>query len=227
MRLRVHIFIAIALALLVGCSKSAEEPAKDPNSVPISIKSVDVLGPGARNAEASKAQTADAVLVPVRTYYDGAFFKIELPAQDFAKAFGDFTPTVSAIAQGAQKSTLTPDDPNIAALWAEKLDAKVSLYADGEGAVSVGMVKVTLTGGGKLVDGTPLSISHVDDFYLVKNGSRWVVTGYAVLQQIDAPPASPTAQTPTASPSASPSASASPGKTATKSPTKSPTKSGR
>lgn len=229
MRLRIHIFLAIALALLAGCSKSAEEPAKDPNSVPISIKSVEVLGPGAKNAEQSKDKTAEAALGPVRTYYDGAFFKVALPAQDFAKAFGDFTPTVAAAAQGAQKATLTPDDPNIAALWAERLEAKVSLYADNEGAMEAGIIKVSMVGGGKLTDGSPLSISHIDDFYVIKSKDKWVVSGYAVLQQIDAPPAGPVTATasPVNSPAASPSptASPSPAKSQTKSPTKSPTKS--
>lgn len=193
--------------------------------MPISIKSVEVLGPGAKTASSSD-KTAEAALGPVRNYYDGAFFKVELATQDFAKAFGDFTPTVASLAQGAQKSTLTPDDPNIAALWAERLEAKVSLYADAEGGIEAGIIKVSMVGGGKLVDGSPLSISHIDDFYVVKSKDKWIVTGYAVLQQIDAPPAGPVtaSASPSVSPSPSASASPSPTKSSTKSPTKSPTK---
>lgn len=212
----------MAIALFAGCSSSADKPARDPDSVPISIKSVEVLGPGAKNAESSKDKTADAALGPVRSYYDGAFFKVELPAQDFAKAFDGFTPTIAVVAQGVHKSTLTPDDPSIAALWAERLDAKVSLYADSEGAVEVGIIKVAMVGGGRLIDGLPVSISHVDDFYVVKSKGKWVVTGYAVRQDIDAPPMGQVTETasPVSPPATSPSATTSPSGNPTKSPTK-------
>lgn len=181
--------MTITIVLLVGCSRSGPDLPAEPETVPLSIKSVEILGPGAKKAESSKAQIAEAAVGPVKTYYAGSYFNVDLSVKDFTEGFRDFTPTLAAIAQNAHKSTLTPDDPDIASLRAEQLEAKVSLFAEKEGGVDAGIVKVMLKGTGKLNDGSPLSLSHVDDFYVTKLNSRWVVTGYAVLQEIAAPPA--------------------------------------
>lgn len=226
--------LTLALLLAVGCSSSKESEPPPPESAALQVIGTTVSGPGASAAEAAKSQSANELVAPIRNYFDKAYFKVEFPTTDFRAAFDGFTPTVATAALGGQAETMTPASisEQLGELHATTINVTVSMYAEDGGAVGLGTAKVAMVGEGRLSDKSPVAISQVADFYLVKSGQKWMVTGYVVSQKIDAPPPAASDSTATATPgaattttaSATPSASPSPSRSASATRSPSPTR---
>lgn len=223
--------VFVVLVSFAACSGKKAGESGPPPSSKLKVTTVTVSGPGASKADSSKQQTAEAAAAPVATYYNGAYFDLRLPTDDYKAAFTGFTPTIAAQAQGPQKDTATLGDVGgqLKSLRAESIAATVSLYGDADGGVGQGVVHANVQGEGVLQDGGTMSLTHIDDFYVVKTGANWIVTGYVIAQKIDAPPAPASDSTATATPGASPTlstaaaSSSSPSASSTKKSTPTPT----